>query len=152
MITNGRRILKVLQFGAKTADECAPFGDDSCPVANLTAVYASTSNIAEPVIIGYLNLQQLAEIGEKRLYSIKTDGTLGFYCWLKNDGTMQLGGTAHNLVRYTPLASAINAKDALINTELGKIAAAIGSLGGVYTPGTVSTNITASKINEIKTL
>lgn len=152
VLNNGQRILKVLQFGAKTADECAPFGDDSNPLANMTAVYADTSESGEPVIIGYINNNQLAAAGEKRLYSLKNDGTVSFYAWLKNDGTMQLGGTVDNLVRFAPLNTALVQQNVLINAELAKISAAIAIAGGSYTPGTVSTDITASKINEIKTL
>lgn len=152
VIDAGQRILKVVQYGAKTAAECMPFGDDSNPVANMQAIYATTENIAEPVIIGYLNTQQLAGVGEKRLYSVGADGSVSFYAWLKNDGTLQLGGDVHNLVRYAPLNIALQQQDTAINAELAKIATAIGLLGGSYTPNEVSTDISGSKINEIKCL
>jgi hypothetical protein len=152
VVSAGYRALKVLGYGSAplTADECAPFGDDSNPLKNMIAVYAATDEIGDPVIIGYLNKNQLAAPGEKRIYSLKPDGSLGFYAWLKNDGSMELGGTADNLVRYTPLNTGLTGQDTAINSELAKIALAIGLLGGSYAPGTITTDISGSKINEIK--
>lgn len=152
VLTNGRRVLKVVQFGAKTADECAPFGDDGCPLPNMTAIYAETSEVGEQVIIGYINTKQLAAIGEKRIYSLTADGTLSFYAWLRNNGTMELGGTADNIVRYTPLAEGLEAQNEKLNAELVKIAAAIGALGGSYAIAPVTVDVTGSKVDEIKCL
>lgn len=152
VIEGGQRVLKVLQFGAKTADECAPFGDDSSPVPNMTAIYADTSEAGEQVIIGYINSNQLAKTGEKRLYSLKEDGSVSFYLWLKNDGNLEVGGDNDNLVRFKPLKQGIDKSDALINAELVKISAAIVGLGGSYAPSDISTDILNSKINEIKCL
>lgn len=151
-IEKGRRILKVMQFGAKTADEAAPFGDDSNPIKGMIAIYADTSEIGDPVILGYINENQLAGPGEKRLYSMKPDGSLGFYAWFKNDGTLILGGTTHNLVRYTPLNTGLQSQKNSINSELVKIQTAIASLGGVYAHVPVAIDISNSKINEIKSL
>ncbi|MFN0254517.1 hypothetical protein [Pedobacter ureilyticus] len=142
----------MIQFGAKTADESAPFGDDSSPLSNMIAVYADTGEIGEPVIIGYLNEMQLAKPGEKRLYSLKSDGSLSFYAWLHNDGTMELGGKVDNLVRYIPLSTGLAKHNTELSAELAKISLAIGSLGGSYTPGAVTMDVSGSKINEIKTL
>ncbi|MBB6236481.1 hypothetical protein HDC90_001093 [Pedobacter sp. AK013] len=152
LVEKGRRILKVIEYGPKTADECAPFGDDSNPLANMTAVLMETDVIGEPVVVGYLNTNQLAASGEKRIYSLKPDGSVSFYAWLKNDGTMHLGGYTHNLVRYAPLNTSINNQNTEINAELTKIAAAITLLGGAYSVSPVSIDISGSKINEIKTL
>lgn len=150
MINTGQRILTVLQYGAKTANECAPFGDDSCPVPNLTAIYAETSNAGDQVIMGYINLEQQAAPGEKRLYSLQADGSLSFYAWLRADGSMSLGGEDNNLVRYTALDAGLSAQDDKINAELTKIVAAITALGGTYAMEEVNTDISESKINEIK--
>jgi len=151
-LQRGTRILKVIQYGAKSASEAAPFGDDSNPVPGLTAIYADTADVGEPVIVGYINTKQLADTGEKRLYSLKADRSVSFYLWLHNDGTMDVGGTADNLVRYTPLNTGLQATMAQINTELAKISAAVAVAGGTYVPGTVSTAIGESKIEEIKCL
>lgn len=151
LIEKGYRVFKVLQFGAKTADECAPFGEDSNPLKDMTAVFAETSSGGEPVIIGYFNKNQLAEIGEKRMYSLKQDGSVSSFIWLKNDGTIQLNGTNDNAVRFKPLKNALTQTDTSINTELSKIALAISSLGGSYTPGQVQTDISGAKIDDLKT-
>jgi hypothetical protein len=150
LIAQGQRILTLIQYGVKTANECAPFGDDSCPPANLTAIYAETSNAGDQVVLGYINLDQQAQPGEKRLYSLQPDGSLSFYAWLRYDGTMSLGGEDNNLVRYAALNEGIEAKDEKINAELAKIEVAIAALGGTYAMETVSTDISESKINEIK--
>jgi len=144
------RSIKVFQFGAKTADVIAPFGDDSAPLKDMIALYAETSNMSESVIIGYINKNQIATAGEKRIFSLKPDGTLSTSIHLRTDGTMELGGNNDNAVRFTPLSSAFANKDVDINIELSKIATAISTLGGTYVPGTISTNITAAKVDEVK--
>lgn len=149
-IENGKRVLKVLQFGTKTADEVGPFGIDSNPLKDMTAIYAETSNNSESVIIGYINKNQIAGIGETRLYSLDENKAVKSFIWLKNDGTIELNGNTYSSVRYEPLESGINAKDNLINIELGKIATAISSLGGVYTVAPVFTNITSAKNEDVK--
>jgi hypothetical protein len=153
VISAGYRILKVLGYGntALTADECSPAGIDSSPVKNMVAVYSETEEAGDRILIGYFNKNVLAAPGEIRLFSLNPgNGNLSFYAWLKNNGTMELGGNENNIVRYTPLESGLNEQDNLINTELEKIAIAIGLLGGSYVPGTISTDISTSKINEIK--
>lgn len=147
----GKRILKVEQFGPKTAVEVAPFGEDSSPLKNMTAIYSNTAESGDPIILGYINKNQLSQSGEKRLYSLTPDGSLSFYVHLKNDGNLELGGNADNLLKYTPLDTALKDQDALINIELTKIATAISSLGGTYTPETINTDISSSKLNNIKT-
>jgi len=152
IISSGKRILKVFQYSAKTANECAPFGDDSNPISGMTAIFAETSEIGEPVIVGYVNEKQISAPGEKRLYSLKSDGSESIYIWLRNNGKIEMGGKSHNLVRYTPLNLGISDKDKLINLELVKIATAISTLGGSYTPSDITTDISDSKISEIETL
>ena len=150
-IEKGKRILKLLQFGAKTAKVAAPFGDDSNPVKDMTAIFAETTASGEPVVIGYINTNQIAQEGEKRIFSLKEDGNLSTYIWLKNDETMEIGGNVDNAVRFSKLKEGIDAKDLLIVQELAKIATAIGSIGGTYVPGVVVTNIEAAKIKNVKT-
>jgi hypothetical protein len=150
-IQQGKRILKVLQFGAKTANESMPFGIDSQPIKGMTAIYADTSNNSESVIIGYINTNQLSNAGETRFYSVDENNVLKSFLWLKNDGTLELNGNTYTAVRFEPLQSGINAKDNLINIELGKIAAVLNSLApGSYTVTPISTNITTAKSEDVK--
>jgi hypothetical protein len=159
--TKGRRILKVMGLvGAATADHSAPFGDDSCPVKGMDALYATTGSDELPVVIGYINFNQIAKEGEKRLFSLKKisnlDGSVtyveSFYAYFKNDGTFELGGKADNAVRYSPLNTALSNHNTNINTELTKIQVALTSLGGTYARGTLNLDISGAKIEEIKTL
>lgn len=150
----GQLIPKFLRYGkddVQTALQSAPYGVDSNPVKGMVAVYAPTTNNGRKVIIGYIN-QSLAAVGETRLFSTDADGALKFYTWLKNDGTLELGGATNNLVKFTALSTALNNQDTLINAELAKIASALALVGGSYLPGTVTTDISNSKINEIKTI
>lgn len=146
-----RRVIKLIQFGAKTADQAAPFGDDSNPLNDMVAIYGKTSENGETVVLGYLNKDQMAQPGEKRIFSLKPDGTLSIDIYLKNDGTMEIGGNSDNAVRYSKLDAALKAQDQKINTELSKIATAITSLGGTYTVQNVSTDISQSKVEQVKT-
>ena len=151
-IEKGKRVLKILQFGAKTAKVAAPFGDDSNPVKDMTAIFAETTVNGEPYVIGYVNTEMLARVGEKRIFSLKESGALSTYIWLKNDETMELGGSADNAVRFSKLKAGIDTKDELIQAELVKIQAEFSKLGGAYVPGTISTDIEAAKITKIKTM
>lgn len=159
--TKGRRILKVLGlYGPATADHCAPFGDDSCPVKGMDALYATTGSDELPVVIGYINFNQMAKEGEKRLFSLKKidnpDGSVtyveSFYTYFKNDGTLELGGAVDNVVRYSPLNAALSGQTNDINAELVKIQAALTSLGVTYARAPINLDITGAKIEEIKTL
>ena len=98
---DGMRMIKVDQFGAKEPYECAPFGFDSNPVKDMTAVYADTSENGEPVIIGYINENQLSDIGELRLYNSNKS-----YIWLKNDDTIELNGNSRTIVAFIDLKTA----------------------------------------------
>jgi hypothetical protein len=155
-LTKSRRIAKFLRLGkddVQTATEVGPYGIDSSPIKDMVAVYAETSKKGDTVIIGYINKNQLAQPGEFRIYSTDENGQQKFYAWLKNDGTIELGGALHNLLRFTPLNSALQGEVTAINAELAKIAIAINAIvPGSYTPTPITLDITASKINEIKTL
>ena len=150
ILSQGKRIAKVVQFGPKTVGVSAPFGDDSSPLKDMIAIHASTGEAGESVVIGYINKNQISQPGEKRIFSLAPDGSLSFSIHLKGDGTCEIGGAADNLVRYVPLNAGLQAQDTSINLELTKIATAIASLGGTYAPVPISTDISAAKINQIK--
>lgn len=151
---NGKRVLKLLRYGNDdviTPRPVMPFGIDSvpAPVKNLIGVYADTARDGNMVLIGYIPAEQVAQVGELRLYSMNEEGNaVAFQQLLKNDGTCELGGTADNLVRYTPLEQGLTA---YINALNAAITAGVASAGGAYTAPVTPLDISAAKINEIKT-
>lgn len=159
-----RRILKFLRLGksdVQTSMEAGPYGMDSNPVKDMIAVYAPTGEKGKTVIIGYLNKNQLAEVGEMRTYSTDSNGALKFYIWQKNDGTCEIGGDDDNMVRYSKLEEAFNELKTDFNnlvtvynshTHTG-VTAGPGSTGTTPAAGqSSSADITPAKIDEIKTL
>lgn len=146
------RIIKVEQYGTKTAEEVSTFGCDGNPVENMTAIYADTGETGDAIIIGYINQRQLAKVGERRVYSLKPDGSGSFYTWLRNDGIYEIGGYQDNMVRYSQLNSKLQAEKNAINAELTKIQAAISTLGGTYTKVDITLDLTDARIDEIKTM
>jgi len=146
----GKRILKFEEFGAKTASESMPFGIDSNPIENMIAIHSTTSNNAESVIIGYINKNQIADIGESRMYSLDANGVLKAFVYCKNDGILLLNGDSYSGVRYEPLKSGLDNQNDLINAELLKIQTAITTLGGSYAHTTVQIDVTTSKSETVK--
>lgn len=162
-----RRVVKILRFGLSdtlTPIQVAPYGVDSVPIKDMVAVYSETSEKGKSVIIGYLNKNALAGVGEYRTFSTDASGVLKFYIWQKANGTCEIGGNTHNLVRYTPLNAGLQTEVGLINQNLNAIAANLsllnayvnglvpGTVPTPYVPVAVSLDISAAKINEIKTL
>lgn len=164
-VVKGYRKIKSLCFGKadlQTPDEGAPYGFDSNPVKDTIAILAESSIKGEPVIIGYLNKNRLAAVGEARLYSTDDSGQQKFYVWLKNDGTCEIGGNTDNMVRYSKLETAFNQLKTDFNNLVGKFNShthpytddgSPATTSATTTPGTTSSaNIAPAKINEIKTL
>lgn len=153
IIKAGKRALKVIEYGAKTADVCGPFGDDSAPLKDMIAIYSQTGENGDNVIIGYLNSNQISKPGEKRIFSLKPDGSISFFMHLKDDGSCEIGGSVDNAVRYAPLNNALQLLKTSINAEHTKIATAINGLApGSYIPEPITIDINQAKIQEIKTL
>jgi hypothetical protein len=157
IISNGRRILTVLQYGPKTGDEISPFGIDSSPPDNYSALYVETDNIAEPVIVGYINRAQLAGQGELRLYSLDDSDNIQSFIWLDENiritpnGTVQLKGNANSIVKFAALNTALENFQNALATELTSIQAGITSAGGTYNPGTLNIDISASENDQVLT-
>lgn len=106
-----RRIVKVLVSGkdnVQTATEVSPYGIDSNPIKDMYAIYAPTETKGKKVIVGYINVEKLAETGEVRLFSTNDSGALQTYIWCKKDGTIQLGGDANFAVKFNELKSAFD--------------------------------------------
>lgn len=149
-IEQGQRILKVLQYGPKTANECGPFGLDSSPLEDYTAIYAETANVGESLIIGYIQKTQLAEQGETRLFSLDSNGLLKAEIFCKADGTISLNGGGFSSVRYENLNNELQQLKNDINTELSKVQTAITTLGGTYANTPLILDLTTAKSETIK--
>lgn len=150
-IEKGLRIQKVTQYGAKTAKNASDFGDDSQALKDTIAIYADTAESGESIIIGYLNKNQIAQLGEKRIFSLKEDGTLATSIHLKNDGVIEIGGNSDNVVRFIPLDTALQAQTNKINAEFTKIASALNAIvPASYIVAPVTINITGAKSDKIK--
>lgn len=152
IIENGKRIIKSKGIGGSvmTTKEVGPFGFDAQPPEGWTAIYADTTNADESVIIGYINKNQLAGIGESRMYSVDAQGEVMATILCDASGRISLNGNQYSSVRYEPLETGLNANDNLINAELQKISIALGTLGASYIVAPVSTNITTAKSETIK--
>lgn len=167
-IKDGARLIKLLRFGLKDVQEVAdamPHGIDSHPYENLVAVYGATSEKGSPVVIGYLNKNAVADVGELRLYSTNGTGEEQMFIHLKNDGTAEFNGDADFLARFNELKSGFdqlksdfNSLVTAYNTHIHVTTATVGASGtvGVISP-TVSTgtpssaSIDSAKIDELKT-
>ena len=146
------RTLKIYEYGAKTASVVGPFGEDSSPLENMTAIYSPTGENGDNIVIGYINKNQIANPGEKRIFSLNEDGTLSFSIHLKGDGFCEIGGNSDNMIRYIPLDLALQQQKDLINAELVKIQLAINLLApGAYVPAPINLDISQAKIDKIKT-
>lgn len=146
----GKRIMKLSQFGTKTAKEVGPFGFDSSAPEDLTAIFSETTNKDESIIIGYINKNQVAQVGESRMYAINNSGEVVSYIFCRANGTTEIMGNEFSAVRYENLEIDLNSFKDLINAELSKISVSIGSLGGVYTELPLIININNSKSENVK--
>jgi hypothetical protein len=150
-IVKGERIVKVEQYGTKTADFCTSFGDDSVALPEMTALYVDTGMDGDKVVIGYINKGQLSKVqpGEKRIFSVKGDGSLSTEIYLRKDEKIEIGGNTDNLVKFTPLEAALMEQIQKINTELTAIALGITAAGGSYTPTPISVNFNPAKSEKL---
>ena len=147
-----RRLVKFYRLGLRdvqTSLTVAPYGDDSVPVKDMIAVYSETSTKGNTVIIGYINKNQLAAVGERRLFSTNENGDEKAYVWLKNSGNLELNGKADNVVRYSKLDNGLQAEVTKINAQLAAISTAIGLLGGSYVVNPVDVDISGAKVDDV---
>lgn len=167
-IEEGLRKIKVRRLGnfdIQTPRQATPFGIDSAPMDKMVAVYCETNKKGKPVILGYLNKSLLAANGEIRVFAIKSDGTLSTSIWLKNDGTMEIGGNANHMARFEELKEGYDQ----LKTDLNDMKSKWNAFVAAYVPGSPSVtglpatlagqdspastaSIDAAKIDEIKTL
>ena len=102
------RVVKFLGVGAKdvqTTEEIAPFGLDSGVPKGYIAVYSKTQLDGDSVVVGYVQKKALAEPGEYSFFSTDSDGVEQVRCWLRTDGTIELGGTGDYIPGFNELKS-----------------------------------------------
>jgi hypothetical protein len=152
--SQNKRVIKVNSMGkgnTQTGLQASPYGIDSNPIPGLIGVYTQSSEMGKTALLGYLNKEMIADVGEIRTFATDADGVEKAYIWLKNDETIEIGGDVDNLIRYAPLNSSIQGMSTDINAELVKIATGITAAGGTYTPTPVLVDLSAAKIDDIKT-
>ena len=140
-IKEGRRKIQSLRLGredGKNSYEAAPFGIDSNPNKNMKALYIETGIKGKSVIVGYINTDQLAEVGSLRLYSNNAN------IYLRENGTIELNGTSDFMVRYSALETAFNELNTKFNTHSH-------AANGTPTATPSTADITGAKIENIKT-
>lgn len=157
------RVVKFFRYGpsdVQTSLETSPAGIDSNPFKGMIALYAPTSKKGKTVIIGYIKQDQLAAIGELRLFSTDDKGAQKTYIWLKNDGNMEVGGNDDNLVRYSELKKAFDKLKTDLNNFIQIYNAHVhpgvvsggSSTSSTPTVGSVSSaDVSGAKIDNIKT-
>ena len=138
----------------RTAVQVAPYGSDTVPIKGMQALFMDTANPNNPVMVGYVNKQALAAVGENRHYATDANGNTVFNMWQRADGTLLIGTSVSpsdyidNLVRYEKLLEGLTTYIDALNAA---IVTGVGSAGGTYTPPTTPLDISAAKITEIKT-
>lgn len=153
-IKNGVRFIKVTVMGkddVQNIKQLVPYGFDSAPIADDRAMHMETLQFGENFIAGYVGKNQEAKPGESRMFSTDVDGNLQTFIFLKDDGTIEIGGDADNMIRYAPFNSELQNFKNQIQAELALISAGIAAAGGSYTPGILTLDLSASKIDEVKT-
>lgn len=160
-IESGKRIVKFYRLGkvAETAPEVNAYGLDSNAIKSMIAVYAKTGNNGDDVIIGYINKNQKAGVGEFRIYSTDDKGNEKFYTWLKNDGTIEIGGNTNFAVKYNELQVEFNKLKTNFNNHLNEYNTHLHTVSGsatlvptVPSTQTNTSDITQTKNDKIKTI
>ena len=106
-----RRLVKFFRFGKDDVQEvlnASASGDDSPPTENMRGIYVQTSQVGTPVLVGYINDKQIAKPGEKRIFATDQNGNLLLHFYMKDDSTIELGGTGNYAVKFNELKTEFN--------------------------------------------
>lgn len=122
----GQRILKAWngKSDTRTAKGYGPFGTDSNPPKGTVAVYAKTEVDGREVFLCYLNKNQLAAVGDNRLFSTDSNGGFKFNVWLRSDGTALMGDSdvpadyTNFAVLFNELKTEFNAMKSTLNNHI----------------------------------
>lgn len=145
--------------------ESSPWGIDSRVPAGTVAIYSDTALRGQGALLGYIFPQKLKDlgIGETRIFSTDDKGVLKFDVILRGDGTVEIGGSSDNLVRYSRLEIAYNELNDKFNAHIEKWNAfaaayvpggpsAVGSPPAAVQSSGSTGDISGAKIEELKTL
>lgn len=164
-----RRVVKAWNGAndTRTAIEASPYGVDSNPVKDMVALYVKSEVNGKESIVGYYNKQQLAEVGEARIFSTNSTGAFKFNVWLRADGTVLIGDSnspaayINNAVQFNELKVEFNELKAKFNSLVTAYNSHVHPYVNGVTPaatsptasqGTTSTaNIDNAKNEKIKT-
>ena len=149
-IKDGLRFIKaqvVSSYNARNVPQYGPAGLDSAPVAKTLAATTPTATKGADIVIGYQNLNQIAQPGETILYSQDADGVYKATATMRTDGSIELLGTGDFLIRYTAFDTAMQAYLTDLNAA---ILSGVGSAGGAYTPPPAP-DFSTAKTTNIKT-
>lgn len=154
-IQDGRRRIKLLIRGARDTQEVyesAPFGSDANIPEGYRALYMTTGQKGKAVMIGVINVNQLESLapGEKSLYSTNEDGSqIQAFITMRNNGQLEVNGVGDKAVRFSELDSELQSFKTSIQQELTKIQTGLAGVGGVYTPGILTIDISAAEVDQV---
>jgi len=143
-----KNFIKVLRMGrndVQTAYQSSGWGIDSKPVKNTLAIHVKTANKSESVVIGYINQSDKTNEGETRIYATNDAGVEVFSIYLKNNGTVEIGGNTDNAVKHAALNTSLQQFVLDVNTQLTTALALVP-----YTWVPVTLNISSAKVDDVK--
>lgn len=123
--------------GTFTAEEYGPYGMDSRAPEDNAVLYDNTERDGDEVIIGVLNKDRKAEIGEVRLFCTDENGAFKFNVWLRADGTLFIGDSdqpssfTNFAVKYNEALAEINK----LKTTVDDVVQKWNAFATAYVPG-----------------
>lgn len=127
----------------QTVQYVNPAGEDGNPAIGSQVIILDLGPAFRVAVAVVDKIAPQMGTGEKKLYSQDNDAISAFIDLLAS-GIINLNGTAHNAVRFTPLETALLQLVTDINTALG------GKLDGAGTSGTLRLDISGAKVDEVK--
>jgi len=120
------------------------------PQDGIQGVYVDVKGMNIIVATHDYRLNIVLAKGETLFYSYDASGNILASAKCNAAGEFVVNDGIRKAVSFDELNTGLINQDALIQAELVKIAAAISSLGGSYTPGTITTDISTSVVPKVK--
>lgn len=146
----------------RTVEFFSQAGEDTIPAIGSRVIIINVSDGYQIAIATTDDLESEVDQGEKEFYSTDSPATQKLArLKLNSNSEIELNGNADFAVAYNDLKTALENLDTAINAELTKISATLGAmvtafsgLGITITPpyvqGTITTDITLSKVDKVK--